>query len=352
MSILIRNARVLTMDDDDTELARADILVRGTRIAAIGPDLDVSSEGEDLKVIPAENLLAMPGLVNGHFHSPGNFLKGATDDAPLEIFMLYEVPPFSDEPPSPHLNRVRTMLGAVEMLKLGVTAVSPLRPRRRRAHPARPDPEYRNWPTAPELLWCLTRGGARGMGLEDRVGVLAAGYEADIILVDLNTIAFTPLNDLRRQLVFCEKAAGLIHKLADPEYRNSELLWCLTRGGARGMGLEDRVGVLAAGYEADISRSQYHRVHPPQRPSPPARLLRERLIGGDRWWPARWCARTGESSPSTRRPSRRRCGRSFPRTGASSRRRRPRPPSSTPTTARCISAPPPATWGSTAGRGR
>ena len=123
MSILIRNARVLTMDDDDTELPRADILVRGTRIAAIGPDLDVSNEGEDLEVVPAENLLAMPGLVNGHFHSPGNFHKGATDDAPLEIFMLHEVPPFSDEPPSPHLNHVRTMLGAVEMLKLGVTAV-------------------------------------------------------------------------------------------------------------------------------------------------------------------------------------------------------------------------------------
>ena len=48
---------------------------------------------------PADRLLAMPGLVNGHVHSPGNFLKGATDDAPLEIFMLHEVPPFSDEPP-------------------------------------------------------------------------------------------------------------------------------------------------------------------------------------------------------------------------------------------------------------
>ena len=53
----------------------------------------MSEEGQGLRVIPADRLLAMPGLVNGHFHSPGNFLKGATDDAPLEIFMLYEVPP-------------------------------------------------------------------------------------------------------------------------------------------------------------------------------------------------------------------------------------------------------------------
>ena len=75
MSMLIRNARVLTMDDDDTEFPRADILVRGTRIAEIGPDLDVSNEGQDLRVIPADNLLAMPGLVNGHFHSPATFSR-------------------------------------------------------------------------------------------------------------------------------------------------------------------------------------------------------------------------------------------------------------------------------------
>jgi 5-methylthioadenosine/S-adenosylhomocysteine deaminase len=72
------------------------------------------------------------------------------------------------------------------------------------------DPEYRNWPKAPELLWCLTRGGARGMGLADTVGALAPGYEADIILVDLNTISFTPLNDLRRQLVFCEHGSSVV----------------------------------------------------------------------------------------------------------------------------------------------
>ena len=72
------------------------------------------------------------------------------------------------------------------------------------------DPEYRNWPTAPDPLRCLTRGGARGMGLEGRVGVLATGREADLILVDLNTIAFTPLNDLRRQLVFCENGSSVV----------------------------------------------------------------------------------------------------------------------------------------------
>src|SRR5205823_4069422 len=71
-------------------------------------------------------------------------------------------------------------------------------------------PDYQAWPKAPEILWALIRGGARAMRLEGKVGVLARGYEADLILLDLNSIAFTPLNDLRRQLVFCENGSSVV----------------------------------------------------------------------------------------------------------------------------------------------
>jgi adenine deaminase len=43
----------------------------------------------------------------------------------------------------------------------------------------------------------------------DRLGRLAPGYAADLILLDLDTAAFTPLNDLRRQLVFCEDGSSV-----------------------------------------------------------------------------------------------------------------------------------------------
>jgi hypothetical protein len=52
-------------------------------------------------------------------------------------------------------------------------------------------------------------GGARSMGLFDKIGAIGPGYEADLILLDLDTIAFTPLNDLRRQLLFCETGASV-----------------------------------------------------------------------------------------------------------------------------------------------
>jgi cytosine/adenosine deaminase-related metal-dependent hydrolase len=121
MSILIRDAHVLTFDTADREWARADILIEGGAILAIGPSLCPERPPE--RVIEARGLLAMPGLINAHFHSPGNFLRGMVDGLPLEVFMLYEVPPLAAGAPLKRLNQVRTMIGAVEMLRHGVTSV-------------------------------------------------------------------------------------------------------------------------------------------------------------------------------------------------------------------------------------
>jgi 5-methylthioadenosine/S-adenosylhomocysteine deaminase len=127
MATLIRNARVLTFDETRREFARADVLVSGQKIVALEPDLRISDfvkdSHENLEVIEGEGKLLMPGLINAHLHSPANFLKAAIDDLPLEIFMLYEVPPMGDTPVSARLYYLRAMLGAIEMLKLGITSV-------------------------------------------------------------------------------------------------------------------------------------------------------------------------------------------------------------------------------------
>jgi 5-methylthioadenosine/S-adenosylhomocysteine deaminase len=127
MATLIRNARILTFDETRREYARADVLVIGRKITAVGPDLRISDflnpASESVEVIDGTGKLVMPGLVNGHLHSPAAFLKGAIEDFPLEIFMLYEVPPMGDTPLNSRLYYLRAMLGAMEMLKLGVTSV-------------------------------------------------------------------------------------------------------------------------------------------------------------------------------------------------------------------------------------
>ncbi len=120
--IVLRGARVLTLDAAGTEHRAADIVIDDGVITAVGP-----GAASEYPAAPRRHrrhrLLAIPGMVNTHFHSPGNFLKGAVPSLPLELFMLYEVPPFMAEPVSGRYAYLRTMLGAIDMLKQGVTAV-------------------------------------------------------------------------------------------------------------------------------------------------------------------------------------------------------------------------------------
>ena len=70
-------------------------------------------------------------------------------------------------------------------------------------------PDYEQWPVAREVLDCLIRGGARAVRSPRPLGQIAAGYQADLVMLDLDTLAFTPLNDLRRQLVYCENGSSV-----------------------------------------------------------------------------------------------------------------------------------------------
>ena len=118
---LIRHGDVFRLETGGVTMRRADVLVAGTKILAVAPDLEAPPGAA---VIEAEGHLVLPGLINAHFHSPVNHLKGSLDGLPLEIFMLWESPHhLAAALPSPREVRVRTLLAAVEMLRLGVTAV-------------------------------------------------------------------------------------------------------------------------------------------------------------------------------------------------------------------------------------
>lgn len=117
----IRGARLLDLDAPGAMRGPVDIAVRDGRIASIAPAGErPPAPGE---VIDARGWLAMPGLVNAHVHSSGAFNRGLVDNLPLELFMLYELPPFDFGPFAPELYRARVLFGTLEMLRRGVTAV-------------------------------------------------------------------------------------------------------------------------------------------------------------------------------------------------------------------------------------
>jgi 5-methylthioadenosine/S-adenosylhomocysteine deaminase len=75
---LIKGAVILTMREEEKPFS-GDLLIRGDKIEAIGPSLDCPAD----ETIDARHMVAMPGLVNAHNHTPMSLLRGFSDDLKL-----------------------------------------------------------------------------------------------------------------------------------------------------------------------------------------------------------------------------------------------------------------------------
>lgn len=97
-----------------------DLLVVDGVISSIGP-VGSTAIPEGARVIDGSGLLALPGLVNAHSHSPENCLRGFGEGLLLEPWLLrmFGSSGLYDEE-SHYLN---ALAGAVEMLRLGITTV-------------------------------------------------------------------------------------------------------------------------------------------------------------------------------------------------------------------------------------
>lgn len=71
------------------------------------------------------------------------------------------------------------------------------------------NPDYATWPTASEILRAATLAGARSAMIDSKTGSLAIGKQADLLVLDLRSLNFTPLNDIRNHLVYCENGASI-----------------------------------------------------------------------------------------------------------------------------------------------
>jgi len=97
-----------------------DILIEGTTIAEIAP-AGSAPPPADATTLDGRGLLAMPGLVNAHTHSPENCLRGACEGLPLEVWLARMFGTSGRFDPDEHY--AAAAFGALEMLRSGTTAV-------------------------------------------------------------------------------------------------------------------------------------------------------------------------------------------------------------------------------------
>lgn len=116
--LLLRGGTVISMDPALGDLARGDVLIKGGRIAAVGPSLQAAGA----EVMDASGMLVIPGLIDSHTHMWQAPLKGlgaglwGMADYSKHVFPLREK--FSAED-----MHDATYACGVEMLDKGVTTV-------------------------------------------------------------------------------------------------------------------------------------------------------------------------------------------------------------------------------------
>ena len=116
--ILIRNAHLVTMNEEKAVIVGGTLVIHRSEIIAVGgPELTESYAAG--KVIDAGGDIVMPGMVNTHTHAPMTLFRGLADEVPdrLERFIFPLERTVVD---SENVYR-GTLLAAVEMVQGGVT---------------------------------------------------------------------------------------------------------------------------------------------------------------------------------------------------------------------------------------
>ncbi len=80
---------------------------------------------------------------------------------------------------------------------------------------ARDSHEDRTYLLAEDVLRMATRGGARGAGLEDRIGSVEVGKRADLVLHTLDRPEMRPVTDMVRNLVYAGRSKSIRSVIVD-----------------------------------------------------------------------------------------------------------------------------------------
>ena len=119
--LIIRNAMIYTMDQEQRVLSRGSVAVRGDRIARID-SADLSESYEAGQVIDAEGMILFPGFINTHIHIFQSFLKGLGADHRLIEWLNLSALPYG-QVMTPRQHELAARLACMEALKSGCTTL-------------------------------------------------------------------------------------------------------------------------------------------------------------------------------------------------------------------------------------
>ena len=120
MKLLIQNPLIVTMNDQRDVIDNGSIIIDGNRLSYVGPR-EWTPDGVFDHTIDGARMIAIPGMVNAHCHSPANLVRGMMPSKPLEIWRAYYRASLRDMREEDFY--ASALLGGMEMLKNGATTV-------------------------------------------------------------------------------------------------------------------------------------------------------------------------------------------------------------------------------------
>ncbi|MEW9701661.1 amidohydrolase [Paenibacillus sp. SI8] len=116
MNIVIHNVMIHTMKEAEVPYF-GQIVIEGEEIANMGPDEHAEAD----TVIDGKGMLAMPGLINSHQHTPMSLLRGFSDDLKLMDWLSKKMLP-AEANMTPEDIYWGAKLAMAEMIRSGTTA--------------------------------------------------------------------------------------------------------------------------------------------------------------------------------------------------------------------------------------
>jgi 5-methylthioadenosine/S-adenosylhomocysteine deaminase len=92
--LVIAHAYVASMAPDRHVVPDGAIAIEGSRIVAVGPTDRILAEHRALRVIDATDMLAVPGLIDVHFHPNQYLSNGVGDDVDIHTWLFDRVYPY------------------------------------------------------------------------------------------------------------------------------------------------------------------------------------------------------------------------------------------------------------------
>jgi 5-methylthioadenosine/S-adenosylhomocysteine deaminase len=119
--LIISGRYVVTMDAQRRVIADGAVAIRGERIVAAGPKVEIDRAWQAKARIDRPGSAVIPGLINTHTHAAMSLFRGIADDLKLDDWLNKFIFPAEAKNVNAEFVRWGTRLGVLEMLLSGTT---------------------------------------------------------------------------------------------------------------------------------------------------------------------------------------------------------------------------------------